>query len=66
MDEAAEITGRDDFIIAKALYYAIKYIDSLPPPERELSDQNDMQMILNERFPVSVRPHPPFICAADL
>ena len=51
MDEAAEITGRDDFIIAKARYYAMKYIDSLPPPERELSDQNDMQMILNERFP---------------
>ena len=46
-----EITGRDDYIIAKALYLAVKYIDSLPSIERELSDQDDMQMILNERFP---------------
>ena len=45
------ITGRDGYIIATALYMAIKYIDSLPPEERAFSDQADMQKILNERFP---------------
>ena len=45
-----EGTGRDDYIIARALYLAIKYIDSLPLEEREVSDQADMRQILNKRF----------------
>ena len=46
-----EGTGRDDYIIARALYLAIKYIDSLPLEEREISNQADMQEILSKRFP---------------
>ncbi len=46
-----EITGRDDYIIARALYLAIKQINSLPLEEREVSDQADMQEILSTRFP---------------
>ncbi len=49
-EQMADITGRDDFIIAKALYFAIHYIDKLPPEIRPLSDQVDMQNILNERY----------------
>ncbi len=45
------VTGRDGYIIGRALYLAIKYIDSLPLEERQISDQVDMQRILNdERF----------------
>ncbi len=46
-----DITGRDDFVIAKALYLAVNYIDKLPPVERPLSDQADMQRIMNEKYP---------------
>ena len=46
-----EITGRDSYIIARALYLAINYIDSLPFEDREISDQADMKQILNARFP---------------
>ena len=46
-----DITGRDDFVIAKALYLAVNHIDSLPPEEQPLSDQEDMQRILNEKYP---------------
>ena len=45
-----EITGRDDYIIGRALYLAIRYIDSLPFEEREIEDQVNMQQILNQRF----------------
>ncbi len=45
-----EIIGRDDYIIGRALYLAIRYIDSLPFEEREISDQVNMQQILNQRF----------------
>ena len=45
-----DIAGRDDFVIAKALYFAIHYIDKLPQEKRPLSDQDDMQRILTERY----------------
>ncbi len=45
-----DITGRDDFVIAKALYLAVNYIGRLPPVERPLSDQADMQRIPNEKY----------------
>ncbi len=45
-----EVAGRDDYILARALYLAIRYIDSLPFEERQISDQIRMQQILNERF----------------
>jgi hypothetical protein len=37
-----EITGRDTYIIAKALIYAITYIQSLPERRQEWSDMADM------------------------
>ena len=46
----AGITGRDDFVIAKALYLAIHHIDKLPLEKRPLSDQDDMQRILTEKY----------------
>jgi hypothetical protein len=45
------VTGRDDFIIAKALFYAVKYIDALPEWLQETSDQNDMARILSAIAP---------------
>lgn len=49
-EQVADITGRDDFIIAKALYFAIHYIDRLPLEKRPPSDQDDTQHILTERY----------------
>ncbi len=49
-EQMPDITGRDDFIIAKALYLAIHYIDKLPLEKRPLSDQDNMQQILTERY----------------
>jgi hypothetical protein len=46
-----DITGRDRAIIAQALYYAIKYIDSLPEWLREHSNQADMAKLLNAMNP---------------
>lgn len=40
------ITGRDDFIQAKALAYAILAIQALPEEKRERSDMTDMCRIL--------------------
>ena len=47
----AEVTGRDDYIMWQALIYAIAAIDSLPVHERELSNQEDMRLLLAVRFP---------------
>jgi hypothetical protein len=47
---ADNITGRDDYIIAQALGYAIAFIDSLPEHERELSNRADMVAILLARI----------------
>jgi hypothetical protein len=41
------VTGRDGYIIAKALAYTIAVIDRLPPELREGSDQNDMRHLLD-------------------
>jgi hypothetical protein len=41
------VTGRDGYIIAKALAYAIEVIDALPKELRSLSDQADMKAILD-------------------
>jgi hypothetical protein len=37
-----EITGRDDYIIGKALLYAVAAIQALPEDKRELGDMSDM------------------------
>lgn len=45
----SDITGRDDYMIACALFYAAKALKAKPhPPE---SDIEDMEKILEERFP---------------
>jgi hypothetical protein len=49
-----DITERDNYIIGKALLYAIKYIDSRPVDWRECSDQEDMARILKERYPTII------------
>ncbi len=46
------ITGRDGYIIAQALMYAIAVIDRLPPHEQEVSNRDDMMAILNHAMPV--------------
>lgn len=48
------ITGRDGYIVAKALYQAIKYQQGLKEagnPLYEWSDQQDMKAILAEAYP---------------
>ena len=51
MTEKPSVTGRDGYIMAKALAYAIAYIDSLPEEKREASDRNDMVALLNDNVP---------------
>jgi hypothetical protein len=48
------VTGRDDYLIAKALVYAIAFIESLPEQQRELADRDDMVALLNSRVPAAV------------
>jgi hypothetical protein len=43
----SSITGRDDYILMKALGYAIEAIGRLPRRWQEGSDQEDMIMLLN-------------------
>jgi hypothetical protein len=45
-----DITGRDSYIMARALYWAIAYSQSLPEDQRERSDEQDMKAILLGRF----------------
>jgi hypothetical protein len=46
-----DITGRDSYIMAEALYLAIKWINAQPKEYRSLSNQEDMQAILDARWP---------------
>jgi hypothetical protein len=48
-------SGRGQYIIAKALHYAIKHIGSLPPEERPESDREDMLFILNGCYPSAAK-----------
>lgn len=47
--KAASVTGRDGYIIAKALAYAIARIQSLPDDRQEYGDMLDMCALLHER-----------------
>jgi hypothetical protein len=40
------ITGRDGWLMARALYLAIKWIDAMPEEHKAVSDQEDMRAIL--------------------
>jgi hypothetical protein len=42
-----DITGRDSYILAKALAYAVACIDSLPREKQEVSDRDDMAVLFN-------------------
>jgi hypothetical protein len=44
------ITGRDGYIVAKALAYAIEIIESLPEERQEASDREDMIAIRDAMF----------------
>ena len=45
------VTGRDGYIITKALAYAIEAISSLPAAWQENGDQNDMKRLLESLVP---------------
>jgi hypothetical protein len=47
MTEKPSVTGRDGLIVAKALAYAIAFIDSLPEEKQERSDRADMVALLH-------------------
>jgi hypothetical protein len=44
------ITGRDGYIIAKALILALEHTKTRPDQEREWSDESDMLAILDARY----------------
>jgi hypothetical protein len=57
-------TGRDCFIVAKSLAYAIEMIENLPEKWQERSDKEDMKRLLwvltdgdSERFRLGARSH---------
>jgi hypothetical protein len=41
------ITGRDGYIMMKALAYAIEAIESLPMRWQEVNDKDDMKLLLD-------------------
>ncbi len=43
---------REMYVTAKALAYAIKTIEALPPRWQEASDAEDMKAILHKQFPM--------------
>ena len=45
------ITGRDEYIVARALYLAARYIEWLPAHLQADSDRADMIAILSQNFP---------------
>ena len=47
----AEITGRDEYLIAQALWLAIKFNTLIPEEYRQKSNCLDMMEILQKRFP---------------
>jgi hypothetical protein len=50
MTDTPEVTGRDGYIIAQALYEFIRLEQSKPIAERRGSDEQDAKAILHERF----------------
>ena len=50
MTDIPEVTGRDDYIIAQALYEFIRLEQSKPLAERRGSDEQDAKAILHARF----------------
>lgn len=50
MTDIPELTGRDGYIIAQALYEFIRLEQSKPLAERRGSDEQDAKAILHARF----------------
>ena len=50
MTDTSEVTGRDCYIIAQALYEFIRLEQSKPIAERRVSDERDAKAILHARF----------------
>ena len=50
MNDTPEVTGRDSYIIAQALYEFIRLEQSKPLAERCGSDERDAKAILHARF----------------
>jgi hypothetical protein len=50
MTDTPELTGRDGYIIAQALYEFIRLEQSKPIAERRGSDEQDAKAILHARF----------------
>ena len=50
MTDTPEVTGRDSYIIAQALYEFIRLEQSKPIAERRGSDERDAKAILHTRF----------------
>lgn len=46
-----DVTGRDSYILTKALMYAVAAIDALPADQQESSDRDDMVQLLIARMP---------------
>jgi hypothetical protein len=50
MTDTPDVTGRDGYIIAQALYEFIRLEQSKPIAERRGSDEQDAKAILHARF----------------
>ena len=65
MTGTTDITGRDDYLVRKALAYAIETIEGLPKRWQEQSDQQQMLLLLEsmadtydaQRFRICARAH---------
>jgi len=50
MTDTPDVTGRDSYVIAQALYEFIRLEQSKPIAERRGSDERDAKAILHARF----------------
>ncbi len=46
----SDITGRDDFIVAQALWVSLQYLETLPEHEQPGSNMDDMRKLLETRY----------------
>lgn len=44
------ITGRDDYIVAQALWVSLQYLETLPEHEQPSSNMDDMRTLLETRY----------------
>ncbi len=46
----SDITGRDDYIVAQALWVSLQYLETLPAHEQPGSNMDDMRTLLETRY----------------